>query len=1480
MYELNRVLLQSIGPKGARYEDVLLDFRDRNADPARGSVLFLENGGGKSVLLKLLFSVLLPGRRLVLGANANTKTLENFVLTGDTGHVVLEWRRVTADGQALPERLLTGKVYEWRGRQHSSDSQNLREAWYTLRPADGALTLDTLPARAERDGSQFKRQFGSYKEKLEEANRANPELDLVWTDVQRKWIEHLDALGLDSELFKYQREMNADEGDADEVFAFRTHEAFVDFLLGAVTDREGPNELATNVDRYAEKLRDRERLQLEQAFVDGALERLRPLAAADERREAAAANLRAAQHAAEEAHGQFAVAAQAAAGEHERLQARADEQEGRARTLDTRSRELQEQLRELRRRAAQFRLQAAEAALAEAESARSAAQHELAAWRAAEPLASQHAAAARVKALDAQLAAAEREATPLLERRAAAARRYASALLALIDDARAAAHSADTDAARNADAARAEEIAAGTEREDAGRLRAEASAAQSRLEAVGAERDQIVAAKLILRGQSVEDGLAALDEREQDAEWREHQASDRIGAIDERLRECGQELADAGLAQARATEQAARLDEERDELRRRAAQLVDSERLRELASVEHVDLWRMADPLHHALVEAVAGTERDIVILELEAADDRHAARALEETGRLPAARDARLAVEALRRAGVPAVSGWDYLAESVGAPERESLLRRVPELVGGVILTNPAHRKRAEAALLDAALKPTIVIVLGDSSELAAAEATRECFVVAPNVALYDDQAGEDELELRAERLARVGEHRRELEDRYRRDQELRHELEAFLADCPAGRLDELVAAATEQRTAAGEAAARAEAMRNESAALTAERPQREAAAGAARAEQRSVAAARPRLEGFRERAAGERELRETFRRRGEEAAAADDAYGRHAHAAQEHREAAQEATRLADEQRRRADRLGEDLQSVEGAGEDVARQHADVSIEELRGAYVLATRVLDEATTGSELAAEHRRAQASEAEAGARLEEHDAAELARAAELLAEATDRTARREGERRARRNAESIEERRARRLAERDSCQGELDRATPRDESGRGPRAQLTSELIPRDLDHALALQQRLDAERVRTLEDQRTAADAARQAREQATMAQSRAQVIGSYADSVATALPLGGQEIEPAAAAGAAAFLGDTDEAKALVQQVTTALREADSELDAAEAQVRDLAQRVSHFATDDAFEALAGGNLRERLARDEAATLARRSGELIPHLQARASEVAKELASIEQHRLLLLQRLAALVQAALNALRQAGRTSRLPADLGDWSGKQFLRIDFETPDSEDVLLERLGEVLDSSVANSGERNRDGMTMLLRGVRAAADPRGFRVTLLKPDTVLRDERVPVTAMGEFSGGQRLTAAIALYCTLAAMRSTSRGRQKPRAGVLFLDNPIGTASAEYLLDIQLKVADRVGVQLVYTTGVFDTNALSKFPCVLRLRNDLDMRAGMQRIRVADSLRAALLNGRSAEDAHGYLDVARVVHERSNGPSPP
>ena len=97
-------------------------------------------------------------------------------------------------------------------------------------------------------------------------------------------------------------------------------------------------------------------------------------------------------------------------------------------------------------------------------------------------------------------------------------------------------------------------------------------------------------------------------------------------------------------------------------------------------------------------------------------------------------------------------------------------------------------------------------------------------------------------------------------------------------------------------------------------------------------------------------------------------------------------------------------------------------------------------------------------------------------------------------------------------------------------------------------------------------------------------------------------------------------------------------------------------------------------------------------------------------------------------------------------------------------------------------------------------------GSRRRCSRKGVAVEILKPDAVLRAERVPVGQMGDvFSGGQLLTAAIALYCTMAALRSNDRGRDKHRhAGTLFLDNPIGRANATYLLELQRAVVRRAG----------------------------------------------------------------------------
>jgi hypothetical protein len=93
----------------------------------------------------------------------------------------------------------------------------------------------------------------------------------------------------------------------------------------------------------------------------------------------------------------------------------------------------------------------------------------------------------------------------------------------------------------------------------------------------------------------------------------------------------------------------------------------------------------------------------------------------------------------------------------------------------------------------------------------------------------------------------------------------------------------------------------------------------------------------------------------------------------------------------------------------------------------------------------------------------------------------------------------------------------------------------------------------------------------------------------------------------------------------------------------------------------------------------------------------------------------------------------------------------------------------------------------------------------------------------------PVTKLAAFSGGQRVTAAILLYCVIVRVRS-DQGDMLTDCGFLVLDNPFGQANHFPLVDLQLNMARVMGVQLIYFTGINDLEALASFPLRLRLRN--------------------------------------------------
>ncbi|MEV7809982.1 hypothetical protein AB0P05_04440 [Streptomyces flaveolus] len=1538
MYELSRVRLYSIGPAGARYADTVLDLRGVGEPvpdpaptqveffeeepsgpprrPAPAGVLFLENGGGKSVLLKLIFSVMLPGHRNTLGG-ASSGVLRKFLLADDCGHVALEWQHVLTG-----ECVVVGKVSEWRGRQVSNDPRKFAEAWYSFRPGPG-LSLDNLPVaestavRPPAEGTSGahgrRRTMKGFRDALMEAGKVYPHLEVHWEEIHERWTEHLGDLGLDPELFRYQREMNADEGEAAGLFAVKKDSDFTDLLLRAVTDTRDTDGLADLVSGFGNKLGRRAELIAERDFTAGSVDLLGRIV------EAAEARARARDvHAGAERRTRTLARRLSARAVRERIRAADLAQRVTAAAYAvTHSEGARERSALI---AAELAYRHASLALAAAEKSAAAQKRELAdartlhaAWQAAEAVLRHRAAADRVARVSAAIQEAERDAAPALAARAKAAVDLVRALHAAAESAEALANEEEERSAalqEVSDSAYRDSTAAATE---AQRARSEAGHLRQRLTEVEQETAEAVRAGWLDDSAPDADparaALAASDaEKTAVAAW--DAAREAARKATEHAREAASAEARAELTAARAADAATAAERAHEAERRLAESLAAEERLAELLSLPGApsvarvpaprteegdktrapaadaahspltaeELDRFADELRELLGDAVSTAERHLFDLRTAAADDARILGALGDGGLLPPGPDVLATVEFLGEHGIPALPGWRYLAQAVDPADHARVLAARPELVDGVIITDPDTHARAREALGDAALLPRSAVAVGTAAALlapppAAGSTSGDVFLVPPNPAMHDEHAADEERQaLRARATAR-DEEIRALAARLGKDRELAARLASWRTGCPAGRLTELARAAEDARAFAEESEAelaeartvRAEA--DESAAeATRIRDERQEAAQKARRAADALAGLAFRL---RERAGWQARLRELADEAAESEARAQACLDR-ARAADEDRRAAQ---RAADDARRTARALRAERSEIAGAPDDVPVADEDApkaSLPALREAYRAASQVYEKVGVGADLRAEQARAESDESAARAELDRLSNKVRTRAEQLLQspDGADGPSRQAAAVRAEELVQLLETRMSTASEQLGRLRGEAERHAPEDGEA---HTELPEELVPRDAEHAQALLRTATAELAARTE----ALTEAREAHAELLDAHRAAEDAAGGFDEIAAMLrDLLREHAQEEEQEEPEPYPGTLEEARHSAAEARRSLRGCAADLSAAEAAVREASDILVRHANSTRYEQVRTP-ARQQIRELPASALPEHAQKWADAFAPRLRVLTDELAQLERNRDSIVDRLRGLVESALATLRSAQRLSRLPEGLGEWSGQEFLRIRFEEPDHA-TLTERLGEVIDeatrAAVRKNSDLRRDGMSLLLRGVAAALQPRGVAVEILKPDAVLRAERVPVGQMGDvFSGGQLLTAAIALYCTMAALRSNDRGRDKHRhAGTLFLDNPIGRANATYLLELQRAVSDALGVQLLYTTGLFDTTALAEFPLVIRLRNDADLRAGLKYISVEEHLRPGLPQQPQAGEAvHSEITATRM-----------
>ncbi len=1449
MYRISRIRLAGVGPPDARYDRPSPDAPpfEINCLGLDGlpddTVVWLENGGGKTVFLALLFHVLRPDKAAYIGNDERGRrgNIDDFLMPGDTAHVVVEW---VADGH--DGRLITGLVAERRGASHS-------RTWYLLSLQDDVIGLDQLIFDEDGRRVSATRYIESLQTladgagKVGRRNRA----EFAKTSTQKVWLDTLANHQLDPALFEYQVQMNRSEGGATSLFRFTSTEKFIEFFLELTMNPDTVTALSQTLARVADKVAALPRREVELAHANGSIERLERLAAAWDGFMRADEARRRAQRSAEQLHDRLAAAVDVARRRVADAKAAVEEVREQQRAADAARRDTEARARGLA-------IRATKAELAEQEVRIHSQAVQLAdlaltarAWPHTKLAIDRRRIAAEVRELNGALRAADADAEPLRDRRD----RLLRTLRAELDQRRNAAIAERVQAAQDIEEAESAREAAEQQRSEAeGDVREiDGASHELRRQVEAHERSLAAAVDAEILPAGADPASVLVD------------TTDELARIDVEVTELADECTErrseiSGLRMAAETSaderRAARSVAERerdivDKAVRQRADLAAHPLLADLGA-EDADLELIGAELTIRVEAEAERLRRAAIAAAAAAAEDRRAADALERDRLLPARADVDELCRQLRSGGVrSAFPGWRYIAAALPPADQVMAIDDHPAVADGIVVA-AEDLERSRELLAGAA--PAAAVAVAPTTVFDHQGSDTGVWVVPPAPAMYDMSHAEAELTHRTGRLDAAEAAQADVATTERTARTLASALAAHLDAWPSGALPNAVACCDELDATADRAREKADAAAQ---ALTdahlwiEELDQR---IGELRDAERSADRRRHRLE----------QLVET-------AAAADRAVGELASLGNRRRDA-QAAVEAAEKTRADAKAAAQAARAAHGTAERAAEateralgslpevddgSHApSTNLEDLQGAYREAARLVAEVTTDSELAR--------------RLDERETFRQSlddewrslgdelqrRVTELLARpaANDPTSRRAAEAEADAAASAAESRVAALRAERKQTEQRLQRLPqPERAVDLGSLPTAAAELV------ALSHQAEAGAEAARAARS--TAEEELRRVVALQGTVVSRLQHLESFVSALSTAV--GSRDPEPALPYDSDPA-DDVHNALADVSATTTEREEANDAWTRASAQ-------VGSFARQDRWAELVG-DLPRRLRNDAPDVLARAAADLLAQTRLLAGRLHDDIEALDTHRQLLVTSLGDTVSEARRSLQRARTKSTLPDGLGAWSGQPFLKIRLSVPADRVELDSRLrrftNDLLEqASVAGTGMPSG---APLIRAAMLACAERSVTVEVLKPNKAQQLRYEHITEMATLSGGMRATAAIALFCTLARVRATNQ-TGRTGVGTLVLDNPIGDANAPYLVTLQRLMARMSDIQLLYTTGVNDMDALRQFPVLARLTNEAAKRSQLAYV-VADE--TFLKRLAPADGDHAVVTGTRLVRRQA------
>ncbi|NBH06798.1 hypothetical protein [Amycolatopsis sp. SID8362] len=1416
-WRLERTFLAGAGLAESRLEALDLTWSEP-LDPTAHAALWADNGTGKTMITALRYSLYLPDSRDFIRGDSD-RSLAKLVRSRDVCHVVEQASRIV-DGEV--QRVVLGMVAGWPGggTQDLENPSRLHRVFYGWFTGEHGPTIDDLPFRTDIGRWATQAQFvDGVRAVLPPGGAAPPHPP---SDHQRNWRRWLDAVGVDLDQVRFQAVMNAAEGGVDRVMRFTDSDAFVQWLIGATMPTSTVEQITDSIDTLRQNAAKRplweEELNLWQKLVEPLLD----LAVAHEqvgeaKRAAAAARLQAISAV---AHADATAAAVRERGRTAQL--RYDHHDQARKDAGSAARRAQGHRLRMELRAAELRVREAENIAEQRREDHRNAVGELDAWRIVADVVLAKSLSGRLAGLEERQEAAEK-ATDELQRQE---RRLRHDLARLLTHRRDDAESARRAADGTLQTARRELAGADREERDCQRKRG-AAAEQVRQH----ERNRTTAETTLADAIDAELLREGDDPARRDAALAEEIAVARTegeaaeGELDRIRTETGAAKDTLAAAQRRgreARDEGLRFGDTVAAVDRRVTQLLADEQLLDAVGSSEVDLWGgrsfLTDTLNTRSVRADQNADAARTLLQRA----RRTIDSIGADGLLPPAETVERAVRRCEDREIPAWSGWRWIADTMNAEVAASFARARPDIASGVVVAEP----RLVADVLDVLedLELDTALWVGAVTDPAAAatgegDGGTEARILLPPAGAFDREAAAGVVAAARDVADRAD---GDLADATTRGQAIRATLAScrrFWDDFPEDPRAELNRSREAARQREGEADRNAEAVQarlgslgeQEKGQLARAKRAREAIDAAAELRRLlvPVIAAASTIEAIRGELPG---LRETI-------ASLDERLEELAGVKEELTERIDDAkTRLAEQIRARDD-AGEALRTAGLA----PTTDGPVTTEEesgLRARLNSVREAMTEAALDPELHKEIDRVRAELAEAGARIgadpdrralaEEYALSDGARHSVALTESI-RTAetRSVDAGQALAKAEAAAE--SARAVHRTHIEDRADR-TSADFDGFPATVLVTS---PQEADRQARL---LDDLAVEYLE---------KRAAEERLVAEAKGEV--ERAEVASQLIDVSARPLRHLAADDATGrVFDDVDELTGQLAKAAEELRQAEEAVNDKAAAAGDLVGKVRALANGKDARAVEDGKdprladliVRLRADRNLAVDAERVAGQL-------EQRVATLRDDLDQHddrvrtcaRMLHIQ-----ASTAIEKLRHYQNQSRLPDGLGEWSGQRFAVIEHEpVPADESVSVDRVARVVHALLVPGAGRS-DAQVMLFAAARALVDA-PFRVRLLKPHTDLVLDRVDVAELKNFSGGQRVTAGVLLYATMARVKAAGNDAS---IGWLWLDNPFGQASADQFVRTMRLAADKLGLQLVFTAAPKDKGALSMFDRIITL----------------------------------------------------